>query len=214
MTESATKAFWTREDDLAYYRIVHDADELQLYDQGTFVRGFSSWQLGVGGIVVSKRPLKVSRSGNAAMASECPVWLRIRRVIEVLIIRELSSAKSLTDAQRKYLGLRVRNLAEWMPDPRLWKGVKLLTDPWGKHLPLSALAHYMRFVHVSEPGELACAAHDKEGTFVVTDALLDRFGMESLHDWLELLSEADLLAEGYSIVEGQSLPQTAGAQAF
>ena len=65
MTESATTEFWTREDDLAYYRIVKGADELEVYDQGTFVRGFSTWQLGLGGLVLSKRPLKVHRAGNA-----------------------------------------------------------------------------------------------------------------------------------------------------
>lgn len=216
MTESAAKGFWTREDDLAYYRIVHDADQLEVYNQGTFVRGFSTWQLGVGGVVLSKRPLKVNRAGTAVMELECPVWLRIRRVIEALIVRELAGAKQLTDAQKKYLGIRVRNLAEWTPDPGMWKGVKLLTDPSGNHLPLSALARYTRFVHIPEPGALACAAHDMEGTFVVTDALLDRFGMDSLEDWLELLSEADLLPEGYSVIERQSLQHSsaAGAQAF
>lgn len=216
MSESATKEFWTREDDLAYYRIVHDADELQVYDQGSFVRGFSTWQLGLGGLVVSKRPLKVSRAGHVVMESECPIWLRIRRVIEALIVRELMSAQRLTDSQRKYLGIRLRNLAEWTRGLGPWRGVRLLTDPWGRHLPLSALADYTRFVHMPEAGELACAAHDMDGTFVVTDALLDRFGMDSLHDWLALLSEAGLLPEDYSVLESRSPAPSdaAGAHAF
>jgi hypothetical protein len=79
--------------------------------------------------------------------------------------------------------------------------VKLLTDAAGNSLPLSALAHYTRFIHIPESGELACAAQEMGGTFVVTDALLDRFGVDSLHDWLTLLSDADLLPEDYSIVE-------------
>lgn len=216
MTESATQDFWTREDDLAYYRIVHDADELKVYNQGTFVRGFSTWQLGVGGMVLSKRPLKVNRAGNAVMELECPVWLCIRRVIEALIVRELVAAKILTDSQKKYLGIRLRNLAEWMPGSGLWKGVKLLTDLAGHHLPLSALAHYTRFVHIPEPGALGCAADETDGTFVVTDALLDRFGMDSLRDWLALLSEANLLPEDYSVVESATLnrAEAAGARAF
>lgn len=216
MTESATREFWTREDDLAYYRIVRGADELEVYDQRTFVRGFSTWQLGLGGVVLSKRPLKVDRGGNAVPELESPVWLRIRRVIEALIVRQLTSAKVLTDAQKKYLGIRVRNLAEWTSDPGLWKGVKLLTDHAGNPLPLSALARYRRFVHIPEPAALACAAHETAGTFVVTDALLDRFGMDCLEDWLELLSEADLLPGGYSVVQRQPAQRSegTGAQAF
>lgn len=216
MTESATQNFWTREDDLAYYRIVCGADELEVYNQGTFVRGFSTWQLGLGGVVLSKRPLKLNAGGNAVKELECTVWLRIRRVIEALIVRELIAAKILTDAQKKYLGIRVRNLAEWTSDRVLWKGVKLLTDVAGNALPLSALAHYTRFVHVPELGAVARAAQEVAGTFVVTDALLDRFGMDSLCDWLALLSQADLLPEDYSIVESATLSraQAAGAHAY
>lgn len=216
MTESATREFWTREDDLAYYRIVEGADELEVYDQGTFVRGFSTWQLGLGGLVLSKRPLKVNRVGNGVPELDCPVWLRIRRVIEALIVRQLTGAKVLTDSQKKYLGIRVRNLAQWTSEPALWKGVKLLADPSGNPLPLSALARYTRFVHIPEGTERACAAHETAGTFVVTDALLDRFGMDCLEDWLELLSDADLLPAGYTVVARQP-PQRSegiGAQAF
>ena len=195
MTHPATPDFWTFEDHLACYRIVK-ADALEVYSQDVFVRHFNTWQLGVGGVVISKLPLELNFARNAA-ESECPVWSGIRRVIEALVIRELASARHLTDSQRKFLGIRFRELAACTPDPSVWKGVKLLTDPSGNHLPLSTLAHYRRFVHIPEPGTLACAEHGRHGTFVVTDALLDRFGMDSLHDWLALLSEAGLLAEGY-----------------
>ena len=195
MAHPATPDFWTFEDHLACYRIVK-ADALEVYSEDVFVRHFNTWQLGVGGVVISKLPLELNFARNAA-ASECPVWSGIRKVIEALVIRQLAAARQLTDSQRKFLGIRFRELAACAPDPSVWKGVKLLTDPSGKHLPLSTLAHYRRFVHIPEAGTLACAAHGRHGTFVVTDALLDRFGMDSLHDWLALLSEAGLLAEGY-----------------
>lgn len=200
MRQSASHNFWTLEDDLAYYRIVRGAHALEVYSQDIFVRHFTTWQLGVGGVVVSKQPLELNFARNAA-ETECPVWSRIRKVIEALVIRELTAAKHLTDSQRKYLGIRFRTLAACAPDPSLWKEMKLLTDPWGNHLPLSDLVNYRTFVHMPEPGPSACAAHGRHGTFVVTDALLDRFGMESLRDWLALLAEAGLLPEGYSVIE-------------
>jgi hypothetical protein len=197
MAYPASRDFWTLEDDLAYYRIVRDAHALEVYSEDVFVRHFSTWQLSVGGVVVSKQPLELNFARNAE-ESECPVWSRIRKVIETLVIRELTAAKHLTDSQRKYLGIRVRSLPQCSREPRSWKWVKLLTDPSGRHLPLSALADYRRFVYVPEPGAVACAAHGTDGTFVVTDALLDRFGVSSLADWLALLSEAGLLSESYS----------------
>jgi hypothetical protein len=195
MLASASHDFWTFEDDLAYYRIIHGAHALEVYNQDIFVRHFSTWQLGVGGVVVSKRPLELNFA-RSALESECPIWSGIRKVIESLVIRTLTTAGRLTDSQRKFLGVRFRDMAQCAPNPTAWKGVKLLTDPWGKHLPLSALADYRRFVHIPEPNALACAAHGIEGTFVVTDSLLDRFGVESLREWLALLAEAGLLAEG------------------
>lgn len=200
MKHPATHDFWTFEDDLAFYRIVRGAHALEVYSQDVFVRHFTTWQLGIGGVVVSKQPLELNFARNA-VESDCPVWSGIRKVIEALVIRELAGAKHLTESQRKYLGIRFRSLAECSRDPRAWKWVKLLTDPWGNHLPLSELAQYRRFVHVPEPGTAACTSHGTDGTFVVTDALLDRFGVSSLHDWLTLMSEAGLLPEGYSATE-------------
>lgn len=205
MTHSAARGYWTHEDGLAYYRIVPGADLLKVFDQGVFARDFRSWQLGIGGMVVSKQPLGSGFAGNEVSESACPIWLRIRNVIETLVLRELTTAKRLTDAQKKYLGIRFRSLAEWA-EPRLWKGVKLLTDPSGGHLPLSALARYTRFVHIPEPDSLDCAVHGTDGTFVVTDALLDRFGVDSLREWLGLLCEAGLLSRGYSVIEAGGTP--------
>ena len=195
MKTSLAHDFWTLQDDLACYRIVTGAHALEVYDQDVFARHFSTWQLGVGGVVVSKQPLELDFARNAA-ESACPVWAAICRVIEGLVIRALTTARHLTDPQRKYLGIRFRTLVECAPDPNQWKAVELLTDPWGMHLPLSALTHYRRFVHVAEPDAPAIATHGADGTFIVTDALLDRFGMDSLHDWLALLAQAGVLPEG------------------
>lgn len=204
MTQSATRDFWTFEDEHAYYRIVHGAHALEVYSQDVFVRHFNTWQMGVGGVVVSKQPLELNFARSAA-DSECPVWSSIRKRIETLVIRELAASKHLTDPQRKFVGIRIRSLRDCASDPSVWKWMKLLTDPSGRHLPLSALAEYRTFVHIPEPGALACAAHGTNGTFVVTDALLDRFGVSSLGEWLELLSEAGLLPEGYSVIESEAL---------
>jgi hypothetical protein len=192
MLTSSIHDFWTLEDDLAYYRIVQDAHALEVYSQDVFVRHFSTWQLAIGGVVVSKQPLELNFARNA-VESQCPIWSGIRQVIEALVIRTLMTAGRLTDSQRKFLGFRFRNVVQCAPDPSVWKEVKLLTDPWGTNLPLSALAQYRKFVHIPDSGPLACATHGIDGTFVVTDALLDRFGTDSLPDWLALLGEAGLL---------------------
>jgi hypothetical protein len=202
--------FWTLEDELAFYRIVPGAHALEVYSQDVFVRHFSTWQVSVGGVVMSKQPLELDFATNAVQ-SQCPIWSGIRSTIEDLVIRTLTTAGHLTDSQRKFLGIRFREVMHRGSDLRIWKRVKLLTDPWGEHLPLSALDRYRRFVHIPEPGPLACGTHGIDGTFVVTDALLDRFGTDSLEDWLALLAVTGLLPDGCSSDPGQQLqPPRAG----
>lgn len=99
MTQSAARVFWTFEDHLAYYRILW-ADALEVYSGDVFVRHFNTWQLGVGGVVISKQPLELNFARDAA-ESDCPVWSGIHKVIEALVIRELATARDLTDSQRK-----------------------------------------------------------------------------------------------------------------
>jgi hypothetical protein len=205
MRESAIRDFWTFEDDLAYYRLIRGAQALEVFNQSFFLGEFGTWQLGVGGVVVSKLPLEIKVARDAVAESQCPVWSGIRNVIEALAIRELTGAGKLSDSQRKFLAIRIRSLMEWASEPKSWKAVELLTAPSGQHLPLSALADYTRFVHIPEPGVLAGAAHDKDGTFVVTDALLDRFGTDSLDDWLALMCDAGLLPESYSVVDARDV---------
>lgn len=173
---------WTFEDEFAYYK-VSGASELKIYNQGIYVEERSIWQMGMGGVVVSKLPLKVNFARNAVLVRECSTWNHIKGVMERLVLTRLASSSKLQDDQRRYLGRRLSTLR--LQSPELWRDAKLLTDPSGRHFPLSHLKAYKSFVFATESTAAACAAHGRDGLFVVTDTLLDRFGVYSLDALLD-----------------------------
>jgi len=104
--------------------------------------------------VISKQPLELNFARNAA-ESDCPVWSGIRKVIETLVIRELATARHLTDSQRQYLGIRLRNLAACVPGAaaraaHARRGTFVVTDVLLDRFGTDSLRH--RLALLSETG--------------------------------------------------------------
>lgn len=196
---------WTCIDDDAFYRIVPGADSLKIYNLGVFVEQRPTWKTGAGGVVVSKKALKVNFARNSVLEDQCFVWKRINEKLESLVMGKLAGAKALSEDERKYAAGRLRNLYRY---PYLrWREIKLLTDPTGRHMPLSTLSCYKRFVHIPEAmTSLACAVHGVDGTFVVTDKLLNRFSVTTLDDFIGRLKQLPgILPPEYEVVSAESL---------
>lgn len=69
---------WTFEDDDAYYLLRPQSNSLEAYNLGVLVRSYYGAQaMGVGGLVVSKKPLQVNFARNDILVSSCEVWKRI-----------------------------------------------------------------------------------------------------------------------------------------
>lgn len=178
---------WTFEDDDAYYRVMPDSQELTVYNQGVFVEDMGTWRIGAGGIVVSKKPLEVNFARNSVMENRCEVWKRISHKLKAVVLYKLGHAKKLSESERQFLARHVGTRSEVAQE--LLLNAKLLTDPTGKHMALRELSRFTKFAHTSEADELACAAQGYDGTFIVTDALLSRFGTSSLDEWLDRLRQ-------------------------
>lgn len=70
---------WTQEDENAYY-LFGVGTNLAIYNLGAFVRTRETYDIGVCGIVVSKKQLEVNFARNDIM-STCPVWREILYVV-------------------------------------------------------------------------------------------------------------------------------------
>ena len=197
---------WSFEDDAAYYRISQESKELKVYNQGIFVEQIGAWRIGMGGTVVSKRPLQVNFARNSVLEERCETWKHIVRVIERMVFEKLAAARKLSDTERQFLARNLSKLHE-AAGPTALRNAKLLTDPTGRHIALSELLLFTRFVHIRETSPRACAIHGRSGTFVVTSALLERFGADDIKDLLNRIEHVDttLVASAYEIVTDKEL---------
>ena len=195
------KKTWSFEDEDAFYKVVPGVTELLVYNQGVYVEEMGIWNVGMGGIVVSKSALKLNFARNSVMQHDCKVWERISKRLSKVVMDKMMTAKSLTDGERKYLARRLS--AARYDESVDWREAKVLTDPTGKHHALSELRSFKAFVHIPTDTGLACAAHGSEQTFVVTDSLLSRFGCSSLEEWLDQLKSLsdDLIDPDYEVID-------------
>ncbi|ADF60013.1 MULTISPECIES: ATP-binding protein [Enterobacteriaceae] len=67
---------WDMEDDEAWYRLREDG-AVSIYNQGVLVRHDPAHIWGVGGLVVSKKPLALNVSRTEILRKTCPVWASI-----------------------------------------------------------------------------------------------------------------------------------------
>lgn len=196
---------WTFEDEDAYYKVVQGSTELQVYNQGVFVEDMGTWRTGMGGVVVSKKRLEVNFARNSVLEDRCAVWKRIVSGLERTVLSKLAQSAKLDDNERRFLARRLPQVLLMLGRQAL--SAKVLTDPTGRHLPLSALRDFNRFVVVSSVTPAACAAHGREGIFVVTEELLTRFGVSTAEDWLSRLSRLPHveLHPGYEVMDARAL---------
>ncbi|MEW5288569.1 ATP-binding protein [Erwinia papayae] len=67
---------WDAEDDEAWYRL-REEGAVAIYNQGVLVRHDPGHQWGVGGLIVSKKPLALNVSRTEILRKSCPVWKSI-----------------------------------------------------------------------------------------------------------------------------------------
>ena len=91
---------WTLTNKDAYCRF-SSAKDLKVYNLGVFVCALPSWQVGTGGVVVSRQRLQVNFARNDIQSS-CPVWKRIREVLPK-DLAEKATKRALTEDEIVYL---------------------------------------------------------------------------------------------------------------
>ena len=84
----------------AFMRLSDSAVNLTVYNMGVLVKQYGTYDFGIGGTIVSKERLEVNFARNDIISS-CPVWKRIRKVIDSSAgIERVKKKKAMNDAER------------------------------------------------------------------------------------------------------------------
>lgn len=101
------KEKWDLVDDDAYYKF--SQGRLSFYNLGVFVNDSRAHSLGIGGIVVTKKQLRLNFARNDVLSDECPVWRRVAKVLRARADKNIGAKRgSLNAEERALLARRLR----------------------------------------------------------------------------------------------------------
>ena len=194
ISRDPTEEKWDLETPDAWIRI-RESGTLDIYNQGVYVESKSPRELGTAGIVVSKERLKVNFARNQVMTGECGIWKRIRaRIREATDVRIRTRKERLTEPQRDMIAHRIA-AGEFVADAA---EMQLVTDvsrlDWSvKRIVSHCKKHHIVQVLVAPASDRRGEILHKEGrAFVIHPTTLERFGCESVTEFLDLLRETKL----------------------
>lgn len=200
---------WTFEDDDAYYLLRPQSNSLEAYNLGVLVRSYYGAQaMGVGGLVVSKKPLQVNFARNDILVSSCEVWKRISAKLKVHSAETQEKAPVQNEAYRAMMLDRLIAGAFDSADEMVAAvmDAKVVTDYSNRHFSFDALATRLgghRPLVLAQSHSLqADRVHQKDLAIVLSPKFANRARFKSLDEVIERI-DANLgmfgIAEDWSI---------------
>jgi hypothetical protein len=142
LSEDPASCNWTVSNEDAFIRVT-DARELAVYNLGVLVANFPAYEIGVGGVLVSKQQLALNFARNDILRGKCSVWRRIRATLTELsnAINGKQPTLRRNDDWRQFQARRMRTQVEVSIEEYFQLlDAPLFTDISGKHHSLNQLA--------------------------------------------------------------------------
>lgn len=98
ISQNPSKEIWTREDEFGYY-LFDKSRSLIIYNQGIYVSTVARNEFSVGGIFVSKQPIKLNMARNAWLNHECAVMRHFRKVAHDEYRAAIDRSSRLTESE-------------------------------------------------------------------------------------------------------------------
>lgn len=181
-TNPAT-AEWHIETDDAWVSLLPDRGRVDVYNMGMFVESIPAYRFGTGGIVVSKRALRLNMARNQ-VDSACPVWKRVSEKLRGDQLKRTRAKSTRLSSEEKGL-LAEAFLAGDMNEQGA--SHKFFTDVNGRDLSLDQLSRvYLPWAVTPKGDRVGEAAHRAKLAFVFAQETLDRFGVSTLPAFRDL----------------------------
>jgi len=117
---------------------------IEVYNLGVYVCTIPAYQYGISGTVISRKQLDVNFARNQVLGS-CPVWKRIKEVVDASGAKKVVEKQELTQAERENI---ITRLMDGSLGTYEVKKSKFLTDVTGKHWSPSGIKR-KNFLHYS-----------------------------------------------------------------
>lgn len=187
---------WTHEDDDAWIKVA-ETGRLSVYNQGIFVRDYNTYELGIGGTLVTKlgHVLALNMARSDVLTHECEVWKRLKKVCSTLSHKEVATKKSrMTAEQRDFLASQTNDVdfIENLDQP-------LFTLTNGKHVGIRWIVQMLdagAFLSAATTGDrMAERAIQERSAVVLSERTLERFDADSVTGLMSTLQSRFQRAE-------------------
>lgn len=173
------KEKWDHVTDEAYVKLTRGNGALTIYNLGVHTMDLGGYRFGTGGLIVSRKQLKVNFARND-IQSDCPVWRKIKPLVDQKAREKVKAKSELTDDERQ----RLCNLVAEEDYPDKAYELRLFTAVNGRHFSAKQLYDdnhkYGRKLTVCKKGDLrGDRVFQGKLAFVLAQETLDRFDMSA-----------------------------------
>lgn len=180
---------WDLETPDAYIKLT-SSNVLSVYNLGVLVRDYGTYNIGAGGIVVSKVPLAVNFARNDILTHSCNVWRRVREVIRAKAATKLARKTSLSEDERIFVANQFiggTDPYEYDTWTQFGKANMVLTAA-GRNSSLQQLLEADTITLVPEARKrMGERLHRSRQAFCVTEETLRRFNCETLEEFVRAI---------------------------
>ena len=177
---------WDHVTDEAYIRL-RKTGVLEIYNLGIHVMDIAGHIYGAGGTVVGRKQLKVNFARND-IQSDCPVWRKIKPLVNRMATRTNTRTKSLNDDARQRLADQIRSGELDLNDYENLK-LRVITGVTGRHFSISNLLDAKKVTIAPLGDPIGERIHLSDRAFVIAEPTLERFGFATAEQFIGFLCE-------------------------
>ncbi|WP_193315800.1 ATP-binding protein [Poseidonibacter ostreae] len=191
ISDSISSTQWDIETEDGYIKVDNNKRDLTVYNLGVKVVDYRRWDMGFGGIIVSKKPLEVNFARNDILKKSCNVWKSLYKEINDYLTERskesLLEFKTLDDSKRASLSAK---LITGEFDYAIGRKLKLFKDVKGICHPLTKISKLDTIAIGERFDRLAEKVHDEERAFVLDMEVLENFRVNSLEELYSMLKDS------------------------
>lgn len=187
VSTNPTTEKWDVETEDAWVSLRPQLGRVDVYNMGMFVESIGSYRFGTGGVVVSKKALRLNMARNQ-VDSACPVWRRVTTHLRGdQLKRTRAKSARLSDEEK---GLLAEAFIAGELDSRGMREQKFLTDVCGRDVSLNQVMQSpLPWSSAPKGDRVGEAAHRSKMALVFANDTLDRFGVTTMQALRGLLAD-------------------------
>lgn len=197
---------WTLETDEAFIKHSGSSGRLAIFQQGILVEEMWAGTAGIGGVVVTKKPLALNMARNQVVTS-CPVWRKIKLELDALAGKSAVKKQKLSAEERVAMLRRLAHEGNIGLSEKELNSIKLLRDSSGIDWSVNQIRKLKAGFSAQPDGRIAVTFDEKGGcvgdrvqqqrkALVLDESILEEVSVKSAEEFYRKILDIRLGLSG------------------